>query len=320
MQPYNPAIHGVRPVHAPAFVAVPPIPGVAKPSPIPGLVQVQGQYVANAANIVHVGGSPVASTQASQPAPAPGGGRGQFWNLPRFQPPSFEGANGMLPCPDSPGSSSQGSRTGDSELNVGPACTPPHRVPSNSAMRNGIPPLIGSEESEYLKQELPDRYPIGALVEYHSRSSGAWILSRVEGFDEKTGVYRLTVQPNAKPERIRPHYGVNQEQIPLGIRGPAESLRAPPDHMEEVLVDAAGPVARENQIPSSAVIVGGSGDDFPDPSTMSVDTLLRYVSQLHATTSALQKQLAQETALKEQYYSQMCICRDQLQRVRDTSR
>lgn len=41
-------------------------------------------------------------------------------------------------------------------------------------------------------------------MEYKSRSTGTWILAKVQGYDQRTGAYKLDVQPNAKPERIRP--------------------------------------------------------------------------------------------------------------------
>lgn len=46
-------------------------------------------------------------------------------------------------------------------------------------------------------------FPVGSFVEYKSRSSGKYILARVEGFDESSGYYRLDVQPHADPSRVR---------------------------------------------------------------------------------------------------------------------
>lgn len=328
MQPYNPTVHaGARAVPAPAAFVSPQLPGVAKASAVAagGLVPVPpGHYI----QTVQVGGSPVAASPAahapppaSAPPPSGGGGRGQFWNLPRFQPPCFEGANGVLPCPDSPGSSSQGSRVRESDLNPGPACTPPHRdrAPNNGAVPEA--PLCGSDEMDVGKQDIFNRYPIGALVEYKSRSSGTWILSHVEGYDEKTGVYRLTVQPNAKPERIRPHYG-GVNVAPGGQQGEqtSQDYGSKEEGSRPRSSENPGNSAQENCfLPGSAVLCDGD-EGYPDPAAMSVDALLRHVNHMQMANAALQKQLATETALKEQYYSQMCSLREQLQRSRDTPR
>ena len=46
------------------------------------------------------------------------------------------------------------------------------------------------------------RYADGTTVEYYSSQDGGWILAKVLGFTEE-GHYRLDVQPNAKPEKVR---------------------------------------------------------------------------------------------------------------------
>lgn len=48
-----------------------------------------------------------------------------------------------------------------------------------------------------------DHYPIGCLVEYHSKSRDVWIPAKVESFDAATKTYRLDVKLEAEPERIR---------------------------------------------------------------------------------------------------------------------
>jgi len=103
MQPFQPAIHGVR--------AVAPPYGMAKAPPVVGVrVPIAGHYI-TAAGVpvtkvqlgIH-GAVPQAAAAVPQASAVPKG-QGQHWNLPRFQPPNFESAEGVLPCPDSPCSS-----------------------------------------------------------------------------------------------------------------------------------------------------------------------------------------------------------------------
>lgn len=66
------------------------------------------------------------------------------------------------------------------------------------------------DSSEVVEKEKPTAFAVGSFVEYKSRSSGLWILAKVESFDEANNSYRLDVQPHAHADRVRartPHSG-----------------------------------------------------------------------------------------------------------------
>merc|ERR1719482_1604870 len=46
-------------------------------------------------------------------------------------------------------------------------------------------------------------FAVGSFVEYKSRSSGLWILAKVEAHDASSNTYRLDVQPHAHADRVR---------------------------------------------------------------------------------------------------------------------
>eukprot|EP00973_Karenia_brevis_P057760 8034983-Karenia_brevis.AAC.1 len=48
------------------------------------------------------------------------------------------------------------------------------------------------------------RFPIGALVEYHSTSSGKWIAAKVTAYNASKATYNLDCKPEVPPIRIRP--------------------------------------------------------------------------------------------------------------------
>mmetsp|Transcript_116043 Transcript_116043/g.369200 ORF Transcript_116043/g.369200 Transcript_116043/m.369200 type:complete len:188 (-) Transcript_116043:222-785(-) len=166
------------------------------------------------------------------------------------------------------------------------------------------PPSLGAFGGEEL-DPATGRYVIGSLVEYKSRSSGNWILSKVEGFDERTKVYRLDVQQNAKPERIRLR---TDSCVPAGESAGQPQGQHPQqevdDHCAEVAVAAVASTASAAAAASAAAVASD---------TASVDALRNQVVKLQALNMALHEQLAQEITLKEGYYSEMCVYRDQLQ-------
>jgi hypothetical protein len=49
-------------------------------------------------------------------------------------------------------------------------------------------------------------------------------------------------------------------------------------------------------------------------------TLRQQVARLQSEKEALQERLRQESALKDRYFSELCICHEQLQRHRSTPR
>lgn len=108
-------------------------------------------------------------------APTPNKIQPQLQNLPRFQPPDFEGKDGQLPLPDSP-------------------CSTPR------------------EASEAVSDAPEDMgpFPPMSFVEYKSRSSNQWILAKVESYNADTQSYRLDVQPYAPAERVRARRGAKR--------------------------------------------------------------------------------------------------------------
>jgi len=150
---------------------------------------------------------PVAHSVAPVPAPTQQATvntkmQPQLQHLPRFQPPSFEGLNGLLPCPDSPGSTPRGSEEGSMEEE-------PLESLGASEPRQTEASLEAIEKSREKddQREKAGPFAVGSFVEYKSRSSGHWILAKVEAYDESSTSYRLDVQPHAHPDRVRHRQG-----------------------------------------------------------------------------------------------------------------
>ncbi|CAE8656746.1 unnamed protein product, partial [Polarella glacialis] len=124
----------------------------------------------------------------------------QLQNLPRFHPPVFEGLDGQLPRPDSP-------------------CSTPRSV-------NEVGDVSGNSGALRAEEMLGPFAP-GSFVEYKSRSSGQWILAKVESHDSANQSYRLDVQPHAHADRVRSRG--------FGSSSSAPALQAPADLDEEEL-------------------------------------------------------------------------------------
>lgn len=119
----------------------------------------------------------------------------QLQHLPRFQPPVFEGADGLLPCPDSPGSSRAEEEDEQQEF---------EEAPSKEEGTETTPVATrGKQEDAGLEEEKAAPFAVGSYVEYKSRSSGLWILAKVEAYDASSKFYRLDVQPHAHQDRVR---------------------------------------------------------------------------------------------------------------------
>jgi len=123
-------------------------------------------------------GPQVAAVTAVLAAPTPNNCKiqPQLQNLPRFQPPDFEGEDGQLPRPDSP-------------------CSTPREAvqePSSDCPEDAGP------------------FPAMSFVEYKSRSSNQWILAKVESYNPDTQSYRLDVQPYAPADRVRARRAVKR--------------------------------------------------------------------------------------------------------------
>jgi len=270
-----------------------------------------------------LGGQPARVAPAHVPeavasAPTPAGAKLQLQHLqrlPRFRPPSFEGLDGGLPCPDSPEGSTP--REGpEDEAAVAPCHSEPDAVAG---------PHQPSRQSERRTQA----FPVGSIVEYRSRSSGQWIFARVEAFDEGNQMYRLDVQPHAQPDRVRargaggsgcpppplePQPTRSQtieapSQAPPPLQAPSQApLQAPLQHQPTLprALEGSGQRAAGSDKQTSS-----SGRASPE-----IDSLRRQVSRLQAENAALQDRLAGEQAMKDQYFAELCSCREQLHMVR----
>lgn len=273
-----------------------------KPPAVIPACRLPPQHVHAGGRVAHVVAPHAATAAPVVAAPTPTNAKlqsQQFQYLPRFQPPSFEGANGMLPCPDSPGSTPRG---------VG-SDAPAERIDTNG------------------------QFALGTIVEYKSRSSGSWIAAKVEGFDESTQTYRLDVQPHARPDRVRPRicgdsmtvewgtpksepFVVRGERGDFGERGgrgcaPAEAQL--PRHYIECGQTAAA------EATGAAEERSGKADGNSSWLVVEVEALKKKVLRLQTENEALHERLMQEAALKDQYFSELCVCHEQLLRARGST-
>mmetsp|Transcript_757 Transcript_757/g.1079 ORF Transcript_757/g.1079 Transcript_757/m.1079 type:complete len:274 (-) Transcript_757:162-983(-) len=218
---------------------------------------------------------PVAAVTAVLAAPTPNNCKiqPQLQNLPRFQPPDFEGEDGQLPRPDSP-------------------CSTPRE----------------SGQAE----ELEDLGPFSAdtFVEYRSRSSGQWILAKVENFNADTQTYRLDVQPYAPADRVRarrrglpkrPEVANGHESVADAGPEPSNDRDTTPHRAVERRAQEA---SREtpSALPCEPGILELSLQD-------EVEMLRRRVAELEEQNRTLHSQVAHETELKERYRQELAELR-----------
>lgn len=349
---------------------------------------------------------PVAHPVAPVPVPVPAPAtkmQPQLQHLPRFQPPSFEGADGLIPCPDSPGSTPRGDEEFSRE--------------EESVTHSIATSVVGAStqnQKEASLEVLPEAieetnrapFPVGSFVEYKSRSSGHWILAKVEAYEEVANSYKLDVQPHAHPDRVRhrqPHSAAmamdHSSQDPefntAGDRNTKRERNAAHERSgrdrdssrdavtarERDVVresdlgqeydshernlgwerdvaradfDVAGDGGQEMVGPSNVEALGqvtalmpssyptftpptsenvqqtesfkdtsAVGSDFNSygaPERLSeVEVLKQQVALLHAEKSELQDCLRQEKSLKDRYFSELCVCHEQLQRLRGST-
>jgi len=340
--------------------------GIATPS---GPVQCKKASVIPASQLPLAGriahAAPAPAPAANAPAPAPKM-QSQLQHLPRFQPPSFEGANGMLPCPDSPGSTPREDETPQVER-LSQELDPP----ATQAREEEVPPMPakvkrlpnGDAFLSNEKAEKPSSYAVGSFVEYKSRSSGMWILAKVEGFEESSQTYRLDVQPHANPERVRPRGSGTASvstpkdsealardrdvpiatgelgQVTVPFRNGFDNNRLPPEpptqqQQTSVLKDVNGGVEavspRMDYKDFNKRASGAMPTDLHDQSEevecssaryrMEIDSLKQQLSRLRSENEALIERVQQESALKDRYFNELCLCHEQTQRVRGTPR
>lgn len=244
-------------------------------SPAPSILEWDKATVGSVARrtLVHLRtpeeGSAVAVKVSAQPVQPVVRQTPALHELPRFQPPDFEDANGMLPLPDSPGS----------ERSV-------------------------QESAEILRP--------GTFVEYKSRSSELWILARVESFNESTRTYCLDVQPYAHADRVRPRGG-----------GKSLTHELPPQPTFSVRkFDSRSPLpSKIDRTSCKSPFVVQDTWETPCAETrqqilLETHTLKEKVTQMESEVSKLQEQAAQETALKDRYFAELCFLQQKL-RVSD---
>mmetsp|Transcript_87114 Transcript_87114/g.244387 ORF Transcript_87114/g.244387 Transcript_87114/m.244387 type:complete len:408 (-) Transcript_87114:165-1388(-) len=234
--------------------------GAAKP-PLPATPLKAAPVIAAASRLPLPGGrvthaaapSTVPAAVPAAPAPTNTKIQPQLQQLPRFRPPSFEGANGSLPCPDSPGS------------------TPRSRDEDLANLLEGHVATPGREAASPAEKLGP--FAVGSIVEYKSRSLGQWILAKVEGFEEANQTYRLDVQPHANPERVRARNGGNVAtatptgQAPaavtaVGSGAPADQAPTPPEPLPHAgcgLYSSGGAGGRSQATPAA---VASAASDF----------------------------------------------------------
>lgn len=320
--------------------------------PVIGRMPVAPRYVAHAPPLPVAVQAPVAMPQQApvpkiQPA---------LQRLPRFRPPVFEDADGILPLPDSPGSTP---RDGD-DARERQSREQSSRVSDSDAYKRSIARHM-EPEPEQPAAESTGIYAAGTFVEYKSRSSGLWILARVEGYDESSQTYRLDVQPHAHPSRVRPRGArkaqteANHEpdfsnaelQAAAGDQdkneGEKQLPRATTVAMNDLMAPAAGPAMSQQRLQEQASlqpqspsaqevgILGHYADNVEQEEykfssadvkqlIMEAMRLKERVTQMQADISVLQDRVMQEAALKDRYFVELCLCREQLQRVRSTPR
>lgn len=391
-------------------------------------------------------------------------------HLPKFQPPSF--TDGPLPCPDSPDGTPrddekdvirlvpsqevrpdpyQGSNLG-SRVGVGMplsegyhAAAPqpqPQPQPQSQPVTQPVPAPAqavqqrpAEEEASRAAQLDPrtGRFLPGTFVEYKSRTSGQWILAKVDSFDEKSNTYRLDVQPHAHPDRVRARQGNNsatangdrdrasapvqqaandgvwrdenhgshrpavinatsveahpsllpaytqpmptvvpssqylaqdrerpqyeaqaqvadrlgeqreatplqtaalQNVAPLSTLSPLQNGSLNPNDSASVspamkmlkevvpMLDPTSP--REDYDLQDGSALGGERLPGPDAEITrcraEADALRRQVARLQTENGVLKERLSAEAALKDRYFAELCICNEQLQRLRATPR
>lgn len=306
MQPYPSSVTPLRGASPQQF-------GIATPSGPVECKKVPVSKIPGPGQIVQA----VPPAVAAAPTPAGAKIQPQLQHLPRFQPPSFEGANGALPCPDSPGSTP---REGSDERR-------------NSALEVKRPPVSDSNPGQIERHTMP--FPAGTIVEYRSRSSGQWILARVEGFDEANQTYRLDVQPHAQMDRVRARSGGlspaaelrleaqgnagvahHQHTEPTAQAVPQATLVVHPQQPPQTFPQTTGPATHqlatrvlEDKHPNDA-------DASSSRAALEIEFLRKQVTRLQVENDSFQERLIREVAAKDQYFSELCACHEQLHRLR----
>jgi len=254
--------------------------------------------------------------------------------LPCFRPPSFENNDGILPLPESPESTVRGEDT------EGFRCPQKSVVPSTESKMSPRTQRQADErhtepEPEQPAAESSGVYPAGTFVEYKSRSSGLWILARVQGYNEGSQTYCLDVQKHAQPSRVRQRKSSAREHVQSysdihknsekhvprttigGLcedRGSFADLRSlqrrPPLTHDVKFVEA---YAKKMENEDNELSGAGTGELLAE-----VMALKDHIVRLEGKRKSCQDSVMHEVTLKDRYFAELCLCREQLQRVRST--
>jgi len=194
-------------------------------------------------------------------------------------------------------------------------------------------------EPEEPAAEPTEIYPAGTCVQYKSRSSGQWILARVEGYDESAQVYRLDVQPYAHPDRVRlrrPRKSQVEEKqetdVPKMEHHDAFSKNGAGNRALRRISKASSEpsvTSQHRQSREQASRVGNARNIKPEDHNISdsdikqliQETLMlkNQVGQMEVEINGLQDRVTQEAVLKDRYFAELCLCREALQRVCDSA-
>lgn len=303
-----------------------PVPaGVCRPAPILGRPGIHTSAIPAAAGVA------VPAAVAAAPTPSHAKIQPQLERLPRFKPPSFEGLNGALPCPDSPGSTPRGGECGSKELAAASAFDEGVFATSSAeAFQAAETQIAPPRDEDHLPvSKLGQPFAKGSIVEYKSRTSGHWIVAKVEGFEESSGNYRLDVQPHAPAGRVRSRALVEnmcKEADELALAQEKVTAGRSREHGSDAAASSVQPSsAREvdwsrPQSASGDQQMGKSGESDLNASRLMAENeaLRKQVARLQSENEALQERLVLEAAQKDRYFSELCVIHEQ-QRVRASS-
>ncbi|CAJ1394476.1 unnamed protein product [Effrenium voratum] len=94
--------------------------------------------------------------------------------------------------------------------------------PSHCAVRK-----VSDEASTASTPATPrQKFPVGAMVEFWSQTHRRWLPTRVEGFDPRTGLYKLDCRQDADPARMR--WSVPPSPMVAAPQMAASQMAAPP--------------------------------------------------------------------------------------------
>merc|ERR1712190_81294 len=142
------------------------------------------------------------------------------------------------------------------------------------------------------------------FVEYKSRSSGLWILARVEGYSASSNMYRLDVQPHARPDRIRQRQSI---EIPQE-RDACQELQqvVDDDACGTAQHGAASASVQATAVPTN-VLNSRTTHAEQAGHTADHEALKAEITRLRQENEGLQERLQEVRYLKDRYHAQLRI-------------